>query len=153
MRYLISEILETVNTAVVRTGHPIRKILAILGIAPSSYYSWLKPSTMDGRFNPYAVRDEEWLIVGFKMKHPNLRFRELGYTMIDEDVAYVSPSTVYAVLRKHGLVTTRKEKIFLSKLIYCLIRRDEIWQCDIMYVKVKGRFFYLIVFIDVFSCT
>ena len=33
---------------------------------------------MDGRFNPYAVRDE--------------------------DIAYVSPSTVYAVLRRHGLV-------------------------------------------------
>ena len=133
MRYLISEVLETVNTAVLRTAYPIRKILAMLGIAPSSYYSWLKLSTMDGRFNPYAVRDEEWLIVGFKMKHPNLGFRELAYTMIDEDLAYVSPSTVYAVLRRHGLVTTRKEKIFLSKLIYGHIRPDEIWQCDIMY--------------------
>ena len=106
---------------------------------------------MDGRFNPFALRDEEWLIVGFKMKHPNLGFRELAYTMIDEDIAYVSPSTVYAVLRRHGLVTTRKEKIFLSKERYRPIRPDEIWQCDIMYVKVKGRFFYLIVFIDVFS--
>ena len=108
---------------------------------------------MNGRFNSYAVRDEEWLIVGFKMKHPNLGFRELAYTMIDEDIAYVSPSTVYAVLRRHGLVTTRKEKIFLSKERYRPIRPDEIWQCDIMYVKVKGRFFYLIVFIYVFSCT
>ena len=39
MRYLISEVLETVNTAVLRTAYPIRKILAMLGIAPSSYYS------------------------------------------------------------------------------------------------------------------
>ena len=57
MRYFFSEILETVNTAVLRTEYPIRKILAILGIAPSSYYSWLKPSTMDVRFNPFARRD------------------------------------------------------------------------------------------------
>ena len=35
MRYLISEVLETVNTAVLKTAYPIRKILAMLGIAPS----------------------------------------------------------------------------------------------------------------------
>ena len=70
--------------------------------------------------------------------------------MIDEDRAYVSPSTVYAVLRRHGLVTTRKEKIFLSKERYHPVRPDEIWQCDIMYVKVKGWFFYLIVIREVF---
>ena len=90
------------------------------------------------------------MIVGFKMKHPNLGFRELAYTMMDEDIAYVSPS-ILCEQRKHGLVTTRKEKIFQSKERYRPIRPDEIWQCDIMYVKVKGRFFYLIVFIDVFS--
>ena len=134
MRYLISEVLETVNTAVLRTAYPIRKILAMLGIAPSSYYSWLTPRAIDGRFNPFALRDEEWLIVGFKMKHPNLGFREIAYTMIDEDIAYASPSTVYAVLRRHGLVTARKEKIFLSKERYHPVRPDEIWQCDIMYV-------------------
>ena len=55
------------------------------------------------------------------------------------------------MLRRNGIVTTRKEKIFLSKERYHPVRPDETWQCDIMYVKVKGRFFYLIVFIDVFS--
>ncbi|MEM2615778.1 MAG: DDE-type integrase/transposase/recombinase, partial [Thermoplasmatales archaeon] len=30
-------------------------------------------------------------------------------------------------------------------------RPDERWQADIMYVKVKGRFFYLIIFIDEYS--
>ncbi|MEM0134300.1 MAG: DDE-type integrase/transposase/recombinase, partial [Thermoplasmatales archaeon] len=30
-------------------------------------------------------------------------------------------------------------------------RPDERWQVDIMYVKVKGRFFYLIIFIDEYS--
>ena len=56
MRYLISEVLETVNTAVLRTAYPIRKILAMLGIAPSSYYSWLTLHAMDERFNSFALR-------------------------------------------------------------------------------------------------
>ncbi|MEM3844453.1 MAG: DDE-type integrase/transposase/recombinase [Candidatus Parvarchaeota archaeon] len=30
-------------------------------------------------------------------------------------------------------------------------RPDERWQVGIMYVKVKGRFFYLIIFIDEYS--
>ena len=91
MRYLISEVLDTVNTALLRTAYPIRKILAMLGIAPSSYYSWLTPRVMDERFNSFAQRDEEWLIAGFEMKHPNFGFRDIAYTMIDEDIAYVSP--------------------------------------------------------------
>ena len=69
----------------------------------------LTSRAMDRRFNPFAMRDEEWLIVGFKMKYPNLGFRE---------IAYVFPSTVSAALRRHGLVTTRKEKILLSKERY-----------------------------------
>ena len=39
-----------------------------------------------------------------------LGFRELAYVMIDEDIAYLSPATVYNILKKHDLIAERKVK-------------------------------------------
>ena len=63
---------------------------------------------VSGIFNPYAVRDEEWIVVGYKKAHPKLGFRELAYAMIDEYIAYLSPSTVYNIQKKHDLIAERK---------------------------------------------
>jgi hypothetical protein len=41
------------------------------------------------------VRDEEWIVVGYKKAHPKLGFRELAYAMIDEDIAHLSPSSFH----------------------------------------------------------
>ena len=41
------------------------------------------------------MRDEEWIVVGYKKAHPKLGFRELAYAMIDEDIAHLSPSSFY----------------------------------------------------------
>ena len=32
-------------------------------------------------------------------------FREIAYTLMDEDIAYFSPSTVYRILKKYDLIT------------------------------------------------
>ena len=37
--------------------------------------------------------------IGYSKAHPKLGFRELAYAMIDEDIAYLSPSTVYNILK------------------------------------------------------
>jgi hypothetical protein len=51
---------------------------------------------LDKRFNPFVVRDEEeWMVVSFKKRNPMISFKELAYTLIDEDLAYLSPSSVY----------------------------------------------------------
>ncbi len=42
-----------------------------------------------------AIRDnDEWIAIGFKKHHPRMSFREISYTPIDEDIAYLSPSAV-----------------------------------------------------------
>ena len=48
--------------------------------------------------------------VGYIRAHPELGFRELAYAMIDEYIAYLSPSTVYNILKKHDLIAERKVK-------------------------------------------
>ena len=77
-----------------------------------------------------------------------MNFRELAYAMIDEDYAYLSPSSVYRILKKHDLVTGWKMMPWTPSKPMRASLPDERWQTDIMYVKIKSRFFYLIIFID-----
>jgi hypothetical protein len=84
----------------------------MLGISRSWYYEQLDFSPLlDGRFNPMAIRDDdEWIVIGFKRRNPRMSFREIAYTLIDEDLAYLSPSAVYRILKKHDLITPWNRK-------------------------------------------
>ncbi|MDQ3699186.1 MAG: integrase core domain-containing protein [Gemmatimonadota bacterium] len=88
----------------------------------------------------------------FARRHPELRHRALAWTMIDEDVAYLSPSAVYRILADEGLVVRwvppargRGRKPLPPK------GPNQLWQTDLRHVKVGGRTYYLLVFLDIFS--
>ncbi|MEM3829659.1 MAG: DDE-type integrase/transposase/recombinase [Conexivisphaerales archaeon] len=68
--------------------------------------------------------------------------------MIDRDIAYLPSSEVYKILKKYDLITPWERPTWQSSKPERTERPDERWQADIMYVKVKGRFFHLIIFID-----
>ena len=87
--------------------------LAALGVPRSSYYRWLKeeawakdrPAEPPRPVPPYeALSEEKQAVLAYAHKHPTLRHRELAWRMVDEDVAYLSPSTVYRVLKEANLV-------------------------------------------------
>ena len=80
-----------------------------------------------------------------------MSFREIAYTLIDEDIAYLSPSAIYRILKRHNLITPWKHPVWESTRPEHAKSPDEKWQTDIMYVKIRGRFFYLIIFIDEYS--
>ena len=84
------------KNTVERAGYSVSRILSMLGISRCWYYSQLSFSPiLDGRFNPMAIRnDDEWIVTGYRNEHPAMSFREIAYTLIDEDIAYLSPSTV-----------------------------------------------------------
>ena len=152
MRSIFFDITRTVNNAVKRAEFTIARTLRILEISRSWYYSQMDFHPMlDGRFNSFAAGNEEWIVIGYKHKYPKMSFREITYALIDEDLAYLSPSTVYRILKKHGLITEWKMPAWASTRPERAKRPDERWQTDIMYVKIAGRFFYLIIFIDEYS--
>jgi putative transposase len=153
MRSLFYDIHRTVARRVERSGYSISGILPMLGISRSWYYSQMSFSLiLDGRFNPLAVRDDdEWIVIGFKRQHTGTSFREIAYTLIDEDIAHLSPSTVYRIMKKHDLITPWKHPLWESTRPEHAKFPDERWQTDIMYVKIQERFFYLLIFIDEYS--
>ncbi len=152
MRSLFYDIHRTVLNAVERAGYPLARVLSILGISRSWYYARMDFSPLlDGRFNSFAARGEEWIVIGYRHRHPEMSFRELAYAMMDEDIAYLSPSTVYSILKRNNLIVQWKMPWWESTRPEKAKRPDERWQTDIMYIKIRGRFFYLLIFIDEYS--
>lgn len=71
---------------------------------------------------------------------------------LDEDVAYVSPSTVYRTLRESDLVCPHRGRTKrYREEIEKATRPDERWGTDLMQVKVNGVDYFYLGFIDEYS--
>ena len=152
MTSLFYEVSRTVEINANRSKFPVSRILRILGISRAWYYRQLDlPPIIDKRFNPFEVKDEELRVLKYRHNHPKMSFRLLAYSMIDRDIAYLSPSEVYKILKKYALITPWERQTWPSSKPERAKHTDERWQVDIMYVKIKQRFFYLIIFIDEYS--
>jgi len=72
--------------------------------------------------------------------------------MVDENVVCVSESSIYKILKEADLVCRWKPKDKRKKGIRKKpTRPDEKWQSDITYIKLNGRNYYLIIFLDEYS--
>jgi putative transposase len=143
----------------VRSGWPAGRTLAALGIPRTSYYRWLR-ETAWSRPAPAvpvvqvheATAEEKRLVKEFALKHPGLRHRELAWRMVDEDVAYVSSSTVYRILREAKLVCPwRRRQKRTREETERASRPNAIWGTDLMYLRVGERTGYLVTFLDEYS--
>jgi len=98
------------------------------------------------------LAEERTAIITYARQHPDIRHRSLAWKMIDDDVAFVSPSTVYRILVNEYLICRWQPKLNRDKRIrYKGNCPDEKWQSDIRYVKISRRTYYLIIFIDEYS--
>jgi transposase InsO family protein len=143
-----------------RSGWPVRRTLRVLEIPPGSFYRWRREppaSTGPPRSAPGSLYEllpaERQAIVDYALAHPEVRHRELAWKMLDENVAAVSSSSVYRVLREAHLGCrwpARDPKSGRPRPALPT-RPDEQWQTDLRYVKVGRRNYYLLSFLDVYS--
>lgn len=145
-----------------RSEWPARRTLKALGISPTSYYRWLREEAWAKETKPgepprpvqayEALEEEKQAVKDYACRHTELRHRELAWRMIDEDVAYVSPSTVYRILRDANLVCpwrrrTKRRREDLEKAQ----RPNERWGTDLMYLRIGAGQYYLVTFLDEYS--
>jgi transposase InsO family protein len=142
-----------------RSRWPVRRTLAALGVSRSSYYRWLREEAWTRLVEPVrlapvheALPAEKAAVLDYARKHGELRHRELAWRMVDEDVAYVSPSTVYRILQEADLLCrwrrrAKRRRTAAEKPT----RPDERWVTDLMHLQVGGRPYYLVCFLDEYS--
>ena len=89
---------------------------------------------------------EDWekdAIIDFHFDHPLEGYRRLAFMMIDADVVFVSPSTVYRVLSKAGLTKRGGKPSQKGTGFEQPGKAHEHWHVDISYINICGTFYYL----------
>ena len=154
---------EEVQQARRRSGWPAKRTLAALGVARRTYYRWLKEEAWARVLvaepvkpvQPYeALAEEKAAVLAYARKHPELRHRELAWRMVDEDIACLSPSTVYRILKEAKLVCPWRRRAKRRRAEEeKATRPNQRWLTDLMQLQVGEGIYYFVSFMDEYSRT
>jgi putative transposase len=161
----VSRKLEIV-TLVNRSPVSKRETLRELGMPRSTFYRWQKRLRQQGEaglvdrhpkpgsvWNRLRPAEQESILME-ALRHPDLSPRELAFYISDHVGFTVSESTVYRILKRHGLVREVKLQGFPAGQEYRVktTHINEQWQSDASYFFVVGwGWYYLISVMDDFS--
>ena len=98
---------------------------------------------------------EEWerqAIIEFYRQHPLEGYRRLTYMMLDADIVAVSPTSVWRVLNREGLLSKWSRKPSVKGCGFEGPRKPhQHWHIDVSYINVSGTFYYLASVLDGYS--
>ncbi len=152
--------LKLVERTKARTGWSVRRIVRRLGVPRGRYYAWRKREAEDllddlvpgGRSSPYAILPEEKeAVIDYALKHPKEGYRRLAWMMIDDDVAYVSPSSVYRILDEEDLLYRWKRSQRSGEPPPEPTAPNERWHTDLMYLRIEDTWYFLVTVLDAYS--
>ena len=141
-----------------RTEIPAQRLIGWVGITQSKFHDWRRRYGKVNEHNAWVPRDwwlEDWekqAIIRFSFEYPLEGYRRLAFMMLDRDVAAVSPSSVYRVLKAAGRIGRSRNK--LSKKgsgFHQPKKAHEHWHIDISYINIHGTFYYLTTILDGYS--
>lgn len=152
------QVIDFVNRWAGKTELPAGRFVGWLAIASSKFYDWKARYGKVNEHNAWVPRDhwlEDWekqAILAFEQQYPLEGYRRLAFMMLDADVAAVSPSSVYRVLKQAG----RLEKLNRSPSTKGTgfqhpLNAHEHWHVDISYLNICGTFYYLASLLDGYS--
>jgi putative transposase len=153
-------LLATVARAQEQSDQPLNWILAELGLTCSVYYDWLnrgeKGSLTDRIVVPRsplaALPEKIEATVIYAKAHPRNGYRCLAWMMVDEDVVYLTPSTVYRILNKHDLLYRwKRPEPSQGRRLPEASYPNEVWHIDLMYLWVRGQWYFLVTILDSYS--
>jgi len=139
-------------------GWTKKQICRKWGISVQMLYAMKKESPQENDtarrtcLNAITAAEKE-IVRGYALSHTELNHREMAYRMIDEDVAFMSPSSVYRILKEFNLLSLRRKRNRADSwnAHQKLTGPDQVWQTDLMNIRYHGRDFYLLTYFDVYS--
>jgi putative transposase len=134
-------------------------VLKRLGLARALYYRWrqrqaqgqLEDQKAEGVDLYQAGPEEEEAVKRFALEHPRDGYRRLAWMMVDQDVAYLSPSSVYRILDRFQLLDRWKPSRVAGHKPGPPSRPHQVWHTDLMYLWIRGRWYFFIAVLDGFS--
>ena len=141
-----------------RTGYETSQFTNWLGLSRSTYYSWVNRQGVENQpkgvppKHHWLTESEKAAIITYYTDHRQTGYRRLAYMMLDENVAAVSPSSVYRLLSTTGLLrSTTAEPSKKGQGFTQPERAHQHWHIDITYLNISGTFYYLCTILDGYS--
>jgi len=151
------EIVDTLVRLKKQTGLPVKLFVKILGVSNQKVIDWKKNGVKKEKKNipksHWSTPEERCAVVEFKKENMQLGYVRLTWMMIDKDIAYLSPSSVYRILVNAALNNkwTKPAGEPKKEGFDQPVRVHEHWHLDISYLNYKGTFVYLICVLDGYS--
>jgi len=153
-------ILDYINQTIKRSEVSIKWILKHLSLPLNTYYRWRRMETqgdLSDKYRPHINLDAllPWEVeaaISYALEHPEEGYKRLSYMMIDENIVFISASSLYRILSERDLLSRNKNRgKGKGKYNFKPKAPHEQWHTDIMYLKVKSRWYFFIGFIDAYS--
>jgi putative transposase len=132
-----------------RSPLTITQTLRKLSVPRRTYYRWQGLGNLDDE-KPVPKRvwnrlldDEVAMVVAKALEYPDRSARELAYQITDEGSFSVSESTVYRILKRHGLMRALPKIVPAAKeYTHKTERVHELWQTDFTYFYIVNWGWY-----------
>lgn len=145
-------------------GAPLYKIAPIIGCSTRTLKRWRSKDedqrTQRANFTPsnkLSQEEREHLIsVANNEEYKNLSAHQIVPKLADKGIYLASESTFYRVLKEHNQLTHRHKQQAATKhkpTPLAAVKPNQIYSWDITYLPttVQGIFFYLYLFMDIYS--
>jgi putative transposase len=150
--------MDAIETAIRRTGWKRTEVMRLFGISSSQVGRWRRVNIPGPcLIYPFHILDEEvQKAIAYRTsseENRDLGYRKFTWKMVDEDIVYLSESSIYRILRQFKLLGRAfKEndgalKEYENKPLYV----HHHWHTDIAYVIMSRIHYYLIFMLDGFS--
>jgi putative transposase len=99
----------------------------------------------------YALPEEIAHVCQYAEVHAELGYKRMAWAMVDENVAYLRPWMVYAILADAGLLGRRQPLPADLHRPPDADHADQRWHTDLMTLSFAGRWFWLVDVLDAYS--
>lgn len=158
MQAVRDEVLDFIKYWSIRAEIDKKLFLGWLGLAKSTYSTWLKRYGIGNLHNGlipcnhWLLDSEKQAIVAFHHSNPLQGYRRLSYLMLDANVVATSASSVYRVLKAAGVLDSWEAKPSKKGAGFEQpLAPHAHWHTDVSYINVAGTFYYFCSVLDGFS--
>jgi len=140
------------------TGLPLDFLLARSGISRRTWWEWETRKGVETKHNDntpknhHLTPEETAAIVSYCTENPLKGYRMQCWEMVDKNVAYVSCSSVYNVIKRYNLGKKWAEAEEMKKRGFDQPKAvHEQWHIDFSYIKIGGAFYYFLGILEGYS--
>jgi transposase InsO family protein len=152
------EVENTITLCKEKTRLSLQVLLRYAGIPQRTWREWQERSGIETKHNNnvpkhyYLTPDEVNAIVAYCSEEALKGYRMLCWEMVDRNVAFVSCSSVYNVIKRYNLGKKWAEAVEMKKKGFDQpVAVHEQWHIDFSYIKIQDSFYYFLGILDGYS--